>query len=76
MTISGDSHKKQLTTHHYLQKTRGIFIILHLILIYVFGPRIAFILGRREYSLERAAVCDTLCVAVVAGLYFEAKHKK
>jgi hypothetical protein len=54
------NHKRQenLKTSHikgkpisrsFSYKTRGILIILHIALVYVLGPRIVFILGRREY---------------------------
>ena len=39
----------------FLQKTRGNLVIWHLALVYVFGLRIVFILGRREYVFSVSA---------------------
>ena len=48
--ISGTfSQNTTNTSSTYYKKTKSILVILHLALICVFGPRIAFILGRREY---------------------------
>jgi len=51
------SHTKDKSmSRFFLQKTRGDLIILHLALFYVSRPRIAFILGRREYVVIMGVV--------------------
>ena len=64
-TISEDSHEIQLTTDPFITKTRGIFVILHLLLIYMFNPKIIFILRHREYAERRFCKLLELSVRIL-----------